>query len=317
MNQQPLNNPPPLQNASVIDKGASALSNAMSSIKDTVKNAFSGFSNQPGAPETFRFSNTIIAKFAFLILVIIVFIFCINLGINLITYFTSPQTTPYLVNGLLQGSVPAVIPQDPRADRSVSLLRSNNETLGAESTWSVWLYVTDLPYNTTKYQHIFNKGNNTYDATNVATVNNAPGLYFGNPSDRTKVNNLRFIMDTVDPKDRNTYVDIGNIPLHMWVHVIIRMENNVIDVYVNGTVSARLTLSNVPKQNYEDVYIFQAGGFSGNMSNLRYYDKALNVFEINEILKRGPNTNASAQQLALTSMSSYNYLSNIWYGAKL
>jgi len=316
MNQQPLNNPP-LQNPSSIDKGASGISGAMSSIKDSVKNAFSGFSNQPNATETFRFSNTIIAKFAFLILVIIVFMFLINLGINLITYFSAPQTNPYIVNGLLQGNYPVTIPQDPRKDGSISLLRSNNESFGAEYTWSVWIYVNDLPQDKTKYQHIFNKGNNVYNSMNIATVNNAPGLYFGNPSDAKKLNNLYLVMDTVDQNDKNTSVNITDIPLQKWVHVAIRMENNVVDVYVNGTVSARLNLSNVPKQNYDDIFLFQNGGFSGNVSNLRYFDSALNVFEINSIIKKGPNMNASSQQKGISLMSSYDYLSSIWYGSKL
>jgi hypothetical protein len=95
------------------------------------------------------------------------------------------------------------------------------------------------------------------------------------------------------------------------------MENSVIDVYVNGTVSARLTLSNVPKQNYADILLFQNGGFSGNISNLRYFDKALNVFDINSIIKKGPNMNSSSQQKGISLMSNYDYLSNIWYGSKL
>jgi hypothetical protein len=312
MNQQPLNNPP-LQNP----PAASGLSNALSSIKDSVKSAFSGFSNQPNATETFRFSNTIIAKFAFLIFVIIVFMFFVNLGINLITYFTSPQSMPYIVEGMLQGNVPVTIPQDPRKEGSIQLLRSNNESLGAEFTWSIWLYITDLPQDKTKYQHIFNKGNNVYNSLNVATVNNGPGLYFGNPSDPNKLNSLYLIMDTVDQNDKNTSVVINDIPLQKWVHVAIRMENNVIDVYVNGTVSARLSLSNVPKQNFADIMLFQNGGFSGNISNLRYFDKALNVFDINSLIKKGPNMNASAQQKGISLMSNYDYLSSIWYGSKL
>jgi hypothetical protein len=112
-------------------------------------------------------------------------------------------------------------------------------------------------------------------------------------------------------------VVINDIPLQKWVHVAIRMENSVIDVYVNGTVSARLSLSNVPKQNYADILLFQNGGFSGNISNLRYFDKALNVFEINSIIKKGPNMNASAQQKGISLMSNYDYLSSIWYGSKL
>jgi len=310
MNQAPSSNP---ENKSIVDRGVAAVTNAVDSVKQNVQGAFNGFENQPNTPSAFSFSNTIVAKFAFVIFVIILFMFLINLGINMIMYFSSPSKAPYLVNGLLDGGTPVTIPQDPNVSGSVTLLRSNNETLGAEFTWTVWIQINDLPTTNSKYQHIFNKGNNSYDDDGIATVNNGPGLYLGNTTLGTHTNNFRIVMDSLSTDDQNTIIDIPDIPLKNWVFLVIRLENSILDVYVNGTIAARNVLSGVPKQNYDNVYLFQNNGFNGSISNLRYYNYALNVFEINSILQRGPNTANSSFKSGLSAMSTYSYLSNLWY----
>ena len=69
-------------------------------------------------------------------------------------------------------------------------------------------------------------------------------------------------------------------------------------------------LHGVPKQNYGNVYVGMNGGFSGNISNLWYYDYALGIAEIQRIVQKGPNT-----KLLSSSFSSKNpnYLSLRWY----
>lgn len=288
--------------------------NFVNGIKSSLTNTFDDFSKQTevasGATTEYLSSNTAIAKFAFLILVLIIFVFLIGLGISLISYFTSPRSNPYLISGMIDGASGIVISQDPKKQNNVPILRSNNQTTGMEFTWSVWLYLSDIGNDSHKYQHIFNKGDNSFDPnTNLSLVNNAPGLYLG-PAN----NNLHFVMDTNVGTDNNTAIDISNIPIKKWVHVAIRMENTVFDVYINGTMSGRLIMQNVPKQNYNDVNICQNGGFSGKLSDLRYFDHALNVFDINSIVAWGPNTKTSTVATdSNKALGNYTYLSNLWY----
>ena len=110
----------------------------------------------------------------------------------------------------------------------------------------------------------------------------------------------------------NKTVDISGIPMNKWVHLAMRLENTILDSYINGTIFGRIILDTVPKQNYYDVNIAQNGGFNGKISNLRYYDRALSAFEINSIVSTGPNTSTSS--LALSNVNtSANYLSSLWY----
>jgi hypothetical protein len=120
-------------------------------------------------------------------------------------------------------------------------------------------------------------------------------------------------MNTVSPNDDNTTIDIDNIPINKWVHVALRLQNTILDVYVNGIVVNRLLLNNTPKQNYGNVYICQNGGFKGKLSNLRYYSRALNVFEINNIVSSGPSLKVAEE---VKPTGGYNYLSTQWYASK-
>jgi len=311
-----------------------------SEVAGSVKSSLNDFSSKTMVDGSSEFlqSNTIIAKFAFVILVLIVFLFLCNLGIMLIGYFTSPSTTPYLISGTANGSSELVIPQDPKDKNSVQILRSSNEATGIEFTWSVWLYFLpiDTQNNKTQFHHIFNKGNKPEpkkDPTGISSVNNAPGLYlyFDPSSNQTK---LRFIMDVVSDlteygdaaintaniwsNNVSQYIDVTDIPMQKWFNCCIRLKNKIIDIYINGTVTQRLVLDEVPKQNYYNVNICSNGGFNGNLADLHYFNRALSVFEINNIVVWGRNKNASNAAgggSAADATGFPYYLSNLWYSS--
>lgn len=311
MNFQP--NAPPLAISNAAPAAAQQIGNALDNVKDSLTNTFDEFSNQAtagvGATSDFLTSNTIIAKFAFILLILVVFLILFNLGIAIIGYFTEPATNPFLVNGLIEGTFSKVIPQDPKQTNSIQIFRSNDQSKGMEFTWSTWLYLSDFGREENKYQHVFSKGDgNINSTTNLSMVNNGPGLYI-NPMK----NSLHIKMNTVSPTDENTTIDIDNIPIKKWVHVALRLQNTVLDVYINGVIVNRLLLNNTPKQNYGDVYICQNGGFSGKLSNLRYYDRALNVFEINNIVSAGPNLKIAEES---KPVGGFKYLSSQWYSSK-
>ena len=304
---QGMNTPNNVSNAS------NNVSGFFGNMKQNFNSMLSGFSNETGANQQFSSSNTIIAKLAFLVLILIIFIFVLNLGISLIIYFIMPKDDPYVIKGMIQGSQPVTIYQDPNSSTSIPIMKSNNQSTGMEFTWSTWIYLDDLGSSQTQYQHIFNKGDNVYSSTtNIASVNNAPGLYLS-PAD----NKLHVIMNTVSNSDVNEVIDINNIPIKKWVNVIIRLKNTVLDVYINGTISGRLVLQNVPKQNYNNVYACQNGGFTGKLADLRYFSRALSIFEINSVVSSGPNTTTSKLDVSTVSKGNYSYLSNLWYASKL
>ena len=311
MNIQP--NAPPIAIANAAPMASQQIGKALDNVKGSLTNTFDEFSSQAsagvGATSEFLTSNTIIAKFAFILLILVVFLILFNLGIAIIGYFTEPSPNPYLVNGMIEGTFSKVVKQDPKQADSIQIFRSNDQSKGMEFTWSTWLYLNDFGTEEGKYQHVFSKGDGNFNTTtNLSTVNNGPGLYI-NP---TK-NSLHIKMDTVSRSDDNTTIDIDNIPIKKWVHIGLRLQNTILDVYINGVIVERLLLDNTPKQNYGDVYICQNGGFSGKLSNLRYYSRALNVFEINNIVSAGPNMKVAEEA---KQVGGFKYLSSQWYSSK-
>ena len=88
------------------------------------------------------------------------------------------------------------------------------------------------------------------------------------------------------------------------------VENRQLDVYINGRLSRRVILDGVPRQNYGDVYVGMNGGFSGYISNLRYFNSTLGTAKIQSIVNEGPNLSMTDNTL---TESKPRYLSMRWF----
>ena len=288
------------------------MSNPLGKISQGANNTFNQFSSSQFVQGTKEFlqSNSIIAKFAFLILVIVVFMMALRLGGSLMTWLFSPTSNPILQKCMQDGTAPQRIPQDPDDANAITIVRSKNGYQGEEFTWSIWLFIQDsvVHHNPGKFKHVFHKGNNLIQDDGLNGPNNAPGLYI-NPD----TNALTVIMNTFS--DITEKIDIDNLPLNKWVNVIMRVSNQrTLDVYINGTLTKRAILNSPPKQNYGDVYITQNGGFPGFTSELRYFSSALGTNKIQDIVEAGPNLNYCDTTGNLTKAKPY-YLSTRWYFA--
>jgi hypothetical protein len=304
----------------------------LDAAKSNVDQAVNNFSSNESvqASSSFLSANTIVAKFAFLILVIVGFLVLFNLGIWLIGYFMSTNQNPYLVQGKLNPKDGAlVISQNPAIKGSIPIPRSNNAITGIEFTWSVWLlYNPPADTSTGVYQPVFVKGDYSVGNNTIfSSVNNAPGVYFGPTSNKTPegkpiANSLWILMDTVttpssesvSAKDGTEYIEIQQVPIDKFFHLAIRCQNKYIDVYINGTIVFRKNLVNVPKQNYYNVNICPSSPFDGYLSDLRYFSRALTVIDINNIVLKGPNMNTAKTSASSKQYTGSNYLSSMWYG---
>lgn len=254
-------------------------------------------------------SNSLVAKFAFLILVIFGFIILLRIGISVISYLFKPNESPHLMDGMVDATQMLVYQQDPSNNGAVTIYRSVNENDGIEFTWSLWIFINNLySGNANTYKHIFSKGNSNIQENGLIYPNNAPGLYIA-----PNTNSLVLMMNTFNVI--NEEIVIPDMPINKWINIIIRCQNTTLDVYINGTISRSINLIGVPKQNYGDVFVGMNGGFDGYISNLWYYNYALGTAAIQRIAANGPNTKMIGSNGMTDKM--YNYLSLRWffYGA--
>lgn len=267
----------------------------------------SGYGGQSFGSKEFMESNSLVAKIAFLLLVLFLFVLCLQLGIWLLTKIFSAQNSPHLIDGMVDAKQQIVINQDPGMTGSKTIGRSVNENDGIEFTWSTWIYINSLDTtNQGKYKHIFHKGNYDLATTNngLNFPNNAPGMYLA-----PNTNALVILMNTFHVI--NEEIMIPDIPINKWVNVIIRCQNTTLDVYINGTITRSVKLLGVPKQNYGEVYIAANGGFDGYISNLWYYNYALGTSAIQRLVSSGPNTAFTGSNAM--QQKNPDYLSLRWY----
>jgi hypothetical protein len=279
------------------DEGKAELSKDSSKDSSSTTKEKFNFSN-------FMESNSLVAKFAFLLLVIFVFIVLLGICINLISSIFDNTIKQKVINGMINASTQMLtVTQDPNISGSKTIYRSNNMTSGIEFTWSVWIYINDIGSND-KYQHVFSKGNYAPNNIGLNYPNNAPGLYL-----YPNQNSLCVIMDTFEVVGEE--VNIPDIPMNKWVNVIIICRNKYLDVYINGVITKSVELIGVPKQNYGDVYVAMNGGFNGYISNLWYYSYSLGTVAVEDLVKKGPNTNMTDN--STINGKDFDYLSLRWY----
>ena len=267
-------------------------------------------------------SNSILSKVVFVIFILIVFFMALRLGSWLVIWLLSPKNNPILVKGMIDARRKMEITQDPAIKESIPILRSTNEFQGMQFTWSIWIFIEDTNYtnSTNKLKHIFHKGSINKNVDGIYQPNNAPGLYLDTRNagnSRGMKNNLVVLMSTFDNevqkyKQTKDKIIIPNIPSNKWINIIIRLsDQNILDVYINGTMKKRNKLKSVPKQNYGNVHICYDGGFDGYLSELRYFNSAIGTNMIQNIVDKGPNL------ALLTDSDIYKakpyYLSNQWY----
>tara|TARA_Y100000816_G_C26106174_1_gene587984 strand:+ start:3008 stop:3913 length:906 start_codon:yes stop_codon:yes gene_type:complete len=276
--------------------------------------------------KNFLESNSIVGKFAFILLILLVFMIFLRFGIYVLSLIFGPDGTPHLFDGMIPGTEQRVFEQDPGfvnsfgKKTSSTILRSNDQRGGIEFTWSVWLYIESKGKPTTNFQHIFSKGNpehftrgaapstqNTSFGNGMMFPNNAPGLYLA-PNGQNK---LVLVMNTFNKIDEKVVID--NVPQNKWVSLIIRCKDKNLDVFVNGIITKNTQFSTPPRQNYGKVFLHLNNGYPGYTSNLWYWNYAIGTATVNSVVRGGPNTTLASR--SGINDKSTQYLSSKWYFA--
>jgi hypothetical protein len=291
----------------------------------------------------FMDSNSLVAKFAFILMVFIVFSVAVKFSIIGLSYLMLPSTSPYVLNGTANTEDMAMnISSDPSQKDSIFIARSMNEDGGLEYTWSAWFFVNQVPLQKNKWSRIFSKGG---EGTKSATTgiyypNNAPGMYIRFSNDITATNpdrtdagvnvSLMAVVDVTGKSSASTnkrdnlheQLITTDIPMKKWVNAVIRVTNNVIDLYINGRLSQRRKTAGIPLQNYGRVNIGESAAknrFSGYISTIQYFNYSIGSTKLKSIVDEGPNlkmvTTAGGDTSDTKNETSNvgTYLSNHWY----
>ena len=286
----------------------------------------------------FMESNSLVAKFAFILMVFIVFSVAIKLSIVGLSYLMLPSMSPYVLDGTANTEDMAInVSQDPSKPDSIFIARSMNEDGGLEYTWSAWFYINQVPLKKDKYSRIFSKGGEgtKHADDGLYYPNNAPGMYIRftdvvtetNPDRSDKGVNVSLLAvvdvsgksDNTADKRRNLHERLiaTDIPIKKWVNAVIRVTNNVIDLYINGRLTQRRKTAGIPIQNYGKVNIGEdkaSDRFSGYISTIQYFNYSIGSNKIKSIVDEGPKMKMVTSSGDTSSTKNVGtYLSNNWY----
>lgn len=293
---------------SVAENTKSTVDSAIKSSLPEGSTSFFALSDYTTMSSEFLESNSYIARFAFILLVVFAFFVLLKLATAVIKYFISRTAGQVkLIDGMIDASKSQIIEQGMGSMKNIP--RSSNQSNGVEFTWVVSLYIQDQSTPAPTFSHIFSKGSiPTYTGgtqhSTVTTINQGPGLYLKTD------NSLIINMDTISGTGTTT-ITVPAIPHNKWLNVIIRCKNKLMDVYINGQIAVSQSLSDIPKQNYGNVYVCNDGGFKGSLSNLWYYDHALTINEIQTLMTN--SVNLQMQTPSTISNTGTDYMGFGWY----
>ena len=268
-----------------------------------------------GASTDFLQSNNMITRFAFILGVLIIFLYLMRVLISLMGWFFNPSSSPYITKGVTDTDIRYIVNVNPNNQQSIPILRSVNARKGIEFTYSIWLYINDVKGkgNDSKYEIIFNKG----ELTGTNTINGltrvaGPGLFINNSTNKLLVRMNIFNKTAINESGIYDDVVVDDIPLKKWVNVMIRCEGNMLDIFINGMIVQRKKLRGVPRQNYNNIFVTPDTPFHGHISDLRYWNKSLGTHAIYNLISAGPNLDNIKQQ-ASTNATIPRYFSTKWF----
>lgn len=183
-------------------------------------------------------------------------------------------------------SVPtsSVTIQSPIADGKTSfqsntaLPRSLNQKEGVTFSYTCWIRIDDFTYKYGTPKVVFTKG-----ATDLSTM--CPAVFIDGTS-----NSLLVKLDTFGGTE---VIPISNIPAKKWLHFGLAVDQDSVDVYINGVLHTHHSISHLPKQNNGSVHIGVNGGFEGKIADLQYYSYLMNPQQIKNSMSNPPKADPS------------------------
>lgn len=198
------------------------------------------------------------------------------------------------------------------------ILPSNNEPSGSEFAYSFYLYVNSTTFDTGSdvLHHVWHKG---YGCVWPLM---GPGVFI-----KGSTNAMRVVMNTYE--NPYAFVDVANIPIRKWFHVVLNCRQGGLEVHINGNLVNKLRFENtLPYINYQDIILFSganftlnsqtpalngkalqvSGAFKGMMSQFIYTRYAISFTEIQTLYHAGPS-----KQIKTSAQELPPYLADTWW----
>jgi hypothetical protein len=171
---------------------------------------------------------------------------------------------------------------------TTSALPSFNQPGGRVYSYAGWLLIKDFTQGYGERRTIFTKGD-------------APGLALDSTTNSLIVSVKTYGMTET--------VLIPNIPAMKWIHIAIVVDQQAVDIYINGTLRQHHTLTQLPDLT-EDT-LTTGSGWNGYIGGLTYYRRALSYSDVSALASKEP------PKLPEEQVGRNGYFDITWYIGRL
>jgi hypothetical protein len=163
-------------------------------------------------------------------------------------------------------------------DSSVTLPTSINQSQGLTFSYAAWIRVDDFSYRYGQEKVVFIKG-----PTDLSSM--CPGVFLDG--------NTNALLVKVDTFGIREVVTVPNLSAKKWFHLAIAVDQDSIDVYINGILHTHHSIAQLPRQNPSSVHVGVGGGFDGKVSSLNYYNYFLKESDVTSVMGSPPQQDTS------------------------
>jgi hypothetical protein len=157
------------------------------------------------------------------------------------------------------------IPGDTQQSYAGALPKAFNQPEGITYSYAAWLVVKDFTKGYGTKRRIFSKGD-------------APGLYLDSTSNA--------LMVAVKTFNTTETILIPDIPAMKWIHFALVVNQQSVDIYINGILRQHHTLGQLPQQT--DDVVTAGPGWDGVLARVYYYARSLNHSEVKKLSLETP-----------------------------
>ena len=177
---------------------------------------------------------------------------------------------------------------DSQVSLPLALPLSFNQTEGIVYSYSGWLLVRDFTIGYGNRRTILSK-------------DDSPGLYIDSTS-----NSLVVAIKTYGTTET---ILIPDMPAQKWIHFAIVVNQQAVDIYINGMLRQHHTLGQLPDQNEKPIVM--GPGWDGVLGRVTYYARSLTSEEVKKQASEAPPSDL------YTKPSSPQYFDISWYIGRL
>ena len=171
---------------------------------------------------------------------------------------------------------------------ATTLVPSFNQPQGRVYSYTAWLLVKDFSQGYGTKRKIFSRGD-------------APGVYLDSTPNALLV--------AVKTYSTTETILIPNIPAMKWIHFALVVDQQSVDIYINGTLRQHHTLTQLPDLTEDS--ITSGPGWDGYLGRLVYYRRALSYSEVSAMASAPPPA------LPEESIGKNGYFDITWYIGRL